>query len=93
MKPGTKYCAIGFCSILAIVAVVSFSIAVWVGCSAVKPEPKIQVYINGNDSIIQGLQTDVKHLSDILNKMQNDSIVVTVSRIQTGIPSRDVGEE
>lgn len=67
--------------ILTLMAVVTFVIAVFRGCDDVtETTPKIQVYINDNDSIVNQLQTDVNHLTKLIEKMEADSVVVTVSK-------------
>lgn len=67
--------------LLGLMAVLSFIIAVVKGCDEANTDiPKIQVYINDNDSIVNQLQVDVEKLSKLLEKMEKDSIIVTVSK-------------
>lgn len=67
--------------ILGLMALVTFIIAVVKGCGEANTDtPKIQVYINDNDSIVNQLQMDVENLSKLLEKMETDSVVVTVSK-------------
>lgn len=43
---------------------------------------QIQVYINDNDSIINQLQSNVEHLTELLKDMQNDSLIITVEKVR-----------
>ena len=67
--------------LLGLMAILSFILAVVKGCYEPNTDtPKIQVYINDNDSIVNQLQMDVEKLSKMLEKMEADSVVVTVSK-------------
>lgn len=67
--------------LLGLTALLFFIIAVVKGCGESNTgSPKIQVYINDNDSIVNQLQMDVEKLSKLLEKMETDSVVVTVSK-------------
>ena len=67
--------------ILALIAVVTFVIAVVRGCDDVTNTiPKIQVYINDNDSIVNQLQMDVNNLEKLIEDMEADSVIFTLSR-------------
>lgn len=70
---------------LLLVAIVTFSIAVYKGiCNEEKQPPSVVVYINENDSIVSQLQMDVKRLSGLLERMETDSLVITVSKSKMG---------
>lgn len=67
--------------LLVLAAVLSFIIAVVKGCDKANTDtPKIQVYINDNDSIVNQLQMDVEKLSKLLDEIETDSVIVTVSK-------------
>lgn len=67
--------------LLGLMAILSFILAVVKGCYEPNTDtPKIQVYINDNDSIVNQLQMDVEKLSKLLEKMEADSVVVIVSK-------------
>lgn len=69
--------------ILALMAVATFVIAVFRGFDDVtEATPKIHVYINNNDSIVNQLQMDVYHLTKLIEDMETDSVVVTVSKVK-----------
>lgn len=68
-------------SLLGLMALLTFILAVVKGCGETNTDiPKIQVYINDNDSIVNQLQMDVENLSKLLEKIETDSVVVTVSK-------------
>lgn len=69
--------------ILALMAVATFVIAVFRGFDDVtEATPQIHVYINNNDSIVNQLQMDVYHLTKLIEDMETDSVVVTVSKVK-----------
>ena len=46
--------------------------------------PKVQVYINDNDSIVEQLQLDIKKLTELIVRMETDSFTVEIKRIKKG---------
>lgn len=67
--------------VLGVIAIVTFISAVVSGFyEKDTTSQKIQVYINDNDSVVNLLQMDVNHLTELLEKMEKDSVVVTVSK-------------
>lgn len=67
---------------LLLVAIVTFGIAAYKGiCNEEKQPPSVVVYINENDSIVNQLQMDVKRLSELLEKMESDSIIVSINKV------------
>ena len=93
MKKKGKNIAIIVGIILIIGALVSFGIAIGVGCNTKRMDNKVQVYVNDNDTVIEQLQSDVKHLTEILNKVQNDSIVVTINHVSKENPHSTKSED
>ena len=81
MNKTVRVSAIVLGAILIFAALVSLGVAIGVGCISKRTDSKLQVYINENDSVIEQLQTDVNHLTEILGKMQNDSVVVTINHL------------
>ena len=76
--------------ILGILAIVTFLMAVIKGCGEEKAaNPQIQVYINDNDSIVNQLQMDVNHLTELIEQMESDSIVVTVGKSKKKIEAKE----
>lgn len=68
---------------LLLVAIATFGIAVYKGiCNEEKQPPSVVVYINENDSIVNQLQMDVKRLSELLEKMESDSIIVSINKVK-----------
>lgn len=67
--------------VLGVIAIVTFISAVVSGFyEKDTTSQKIQVYINDNDSVVNQLQMDLNHLTKLLEKMEKDSVVVTVSK-------------
>lgn len=68
--------------VLLLGAIVTFCIAVYKGvCNEEKQPSSVVVYINENDSIVNQLQMDVKRLSELLEKMESDSIIVSINKV------------
>lgn len=68
--------------LLLLVAITTFGIAVFKGINnEEKQPPSVIVYINENDSIVNQLQMDVQRLSELLEKMESDSIVVSINKV------------
>ena len=78
------------CSVLLAIAVMSFSAACMRGCSHMTVEhPKVQVYINDNDSIVEQLQLDIKKLTELIERMETDSFTVEIKRMKKGSNSNN----
>ena len=84
----SKTVKIWFCivsGVLLAIAVTSFVAACVRGCGQVTVEhSKVQVYVNDNDSIIGQLQLDIKKLTELIERMEKDSIAVEVKRLKKG---------
>lgn len=84
----SKIVKIWFCivsGVLLTIAVMSFTAACVRGCSHMTVEhPKVQVYINDNDSIVEQLQLDIKKLTELIERMETDSFTVEIKRIKKG---------
>lgn len=85
MSKTVKICFYIVCGVLLAIAVTSFVAAFVRGCSQVTVEhSKVQVYINDNDSIMEQLQLDIKHLTELIERMDMDSLAVEVKRLNKG---------
>lgn len=51
--------------------------------------PKVQVYINDNDSIVEQLQLDIKKLTELIERMETDSFTVEIKRMKKGSNSNN----
>ena len=68
--------------ILLLLAIVFFCIAIGKGFSHEEsPSPSVVVLINENDSIIDKLQMDVNRLTNLIEKMESDSITICVNKV------------
>ena len=71
---------VGF--ILLLLALAFFCLAIGKGFShEEKPSPSVVVFINENDSIVNELQMDVKHLSDLIEEIESDSITININKV------------
>lgn len=85
MSKKINWISIAVGGILGILAIVTFLMAVIKGCGEEKAaNPQIQVYINDNDSIVNQLQMDVNHLTELIEQMDKDSLAVEVKRLNKG---------
>ncbi len=89
MSKKINWISIAVGGILGILAIVTFLMAVIKGCGEEKAaNPQIQVYINDNDSIVNQLQMDVNHLTELIEQMESDSIVVTVGKSKKKVEAK-----
>ena len=71
--------------VLLAIAVMFFVAACVRGCSQVTVEhSKVQVFINDNDSIVEQLQIDIKKLTELIERLETDSLAVEIKRLKKG---------
>lgn len=82
------------CGVLLSVTVTSFVAACVKGCCQVAVEhPKVQVYINDNDSIVDQLQLDIKKLVELIERMESDPFAVEIRRLKMGSNVNNKGND
>lgn len=82
MKKSAKVIIFFVGTFLVVLAVVMFIMAIVKGISHdEKQPPSVVVYLNENDSVVNQLMMDVKRLSDLLEKMESDSITVSINKV------------
>ena len=78
-----KAWVIGASIVLGLIAVSFFVAAIFTRDKLPETESntlQIHVYINDNDSIVNKLQQDVSHLSNLIEGFQSDTLVITRTR-------------
>lgn len=67
--------------ILIFLAVIAFVAAFVVGCQPHETElPKVQIYINDNDSIINQLQRDITKLTRAVERMETGYVTIEIKK-------------
>lgn len=80
MNSKIRDATITFCGLPLVLGVFFFVVAIYRGCQPSKEKTEVHVFINESGSFVNQLQTDVNHLTKLIESIQKDSVVVTVDR-------------